>query len=109
MTLQNLISELNLEVLTETSTENTSADGCYICDLLSLAMSKVSAKDVWVTVQVNVNIVAVAVLTEASCVLIAEGMNVEQSVIDKANSQDVIILRTDKSAFEIAVKIGEML
>lgn len=109
MTVDNLVKELNLEVLTENSDLEKDIKGCYICDLLSLAMSKVQSEDVWVTVQANVNIVAVAVLTEASCILVAEGMNVEQSVIDKATSQDVIILRTEKSAFDVAMSIGNMI
>ena len=109
MTVDNLVKELNLEILTENSDLEKDIKGCYICDLLSLAMSKVQSQDVWVTVQSNVNIVAVAVLTEASCILVAEGMNVEQSVIDKATSQDVIILRTEKSAFDVAMSIGNMI
>lgn len=109
MTLENVIKAVEAEVLTKTATDSTEATGCYVCDLLSLAMSKVSAGDVWITVQANVNIAAVAVLTEAACVLVAEGMNIEDSVIDKANSEGVIILRTSKSAFDAAMEIGKML
>lgn len=109
MTVEKLVNEMNLEILTENPDLSKAINGCYICDLLSLAMSKVQSDNVWITVQANVNIVAVAVLTEAACILVAEGMSVEQSVIDKAISQDVIILRTDKSAFDAAMSIGNML
>ena len=109
MTVDKLVKELDLEVLTQNSDLEKEIKGCYICDLLSLAMSKVQSQSVWITVQANVNIVAVAVLTEASCILIAEGMSIEQSVIDKATNEGVTILRTDKSAFDVSVSIGNML
>lgn len=109
MNLDSVIKAVQAEVLTTTPINDAEASGCYVCDLLSLAMSKVSAGDVWITVQANVNIAAVAVLTEAACVLIAEGMNIEDSVIEKANNENVIILRTSKSAFDAAMEIGKLL
>lgn len=109
MTLDSIIKSVGADVITLTATDGVEAKGCYVCDLLSLAMSKVQAGDVWITVQANVNIAAVSVLTEAACVLVAEGMHIEDNVIDKANSEGVIILRTDKSAFDAAMEIGKLL
>lgn len=109
MTIKDIVAAVDGEILTTTQIDDIDAKGCYVCDLLSLAMSKVSAGDVWITVQANVNIAAVAVLTEAACVLIAEGMNIEDSVIAKANNEGVIIIRTEKNAFECAVAIGKSL
>ena len=108
MKVNEVIEKLNCKVLTDICAEKE-VNGIYICDLLSLAMTKVSEGDLWITVQANVNIVAVAVLTEASCILIAENMNVEQDVIDKANAQGVLILKTEKSAYEAAMIIGNEL
>ena len=109
MTIKDIVNSVGGEILTTTPTDGIEVKGCYVCDLLSLAMSKVSQGDVWITVQANVNIAAVAVLTEAACVLIAEGMNIEDSVISKANNEGVVIVRTDKSAFECAIAIGNQL
>ncbi len=109
MTLDSIIKAVDAQILTGTSESNIEATGCYVCDLLSLAMSKVSAGDVWITVQANVNIAAVAVLTEAACVLVAEGMHIDDGVIEKAESQGVVLLRTSKSAFEAALEIGKLL
>ena len=76
--------------------------GCYISDLLSLAMSRVGEGNAWVTVQTNINVVAVAALSDAACVVIAEGMDVPQEVRDKAAAQGVNLLRTGKTAYEMA-------
>ena len=109
MTVEKIKEVLEAEVLTAVDYSDKEAEGCYVCDLLSLAMSKVEANDAWVTVQANVNIAAVAVLTEAACVIVAENMSIEESVIEKANSEGVIIMRTGKSAFECAVEIGKLI
>ena len=109
MTLNELIEKSDLKVLTTTETDGKEVSDCYVCDLLSLAMSRVPEGSAWITVQANVNIVAVAHLTEASCIIIAENMNVESDVIDKANSNGIVILRTEKSAFHMAMEIGALL
>lgn len=109
MNIGNVMEVLGAKALTSAPDVNKEISGCYVCDLLSLAMGKVQAGNIWITVQANVNIAAVASLTEASCVLVAENMAVEDSVIKKAEEQDVIILRTEKNAYESAVEIGKML
>ena len=109
MKVRELIEVLGLEVLSAGETADVSIGGCFAGDLLSLAMSKVSEGDAWITVQTNINIAAVAVLTEAACVIVAEGMHVEEAVVNKAKSEDVVIIKTGKSAFDAAMAIGKLL
>ena len=40
--------------------------GIYACDLLSWVMSHASLGDGWITIHTNLNVVAVALLTEAA-------------------------------------------
>ena len=47
---------------------------------------------VWITVQTHMNIVAVAVLTEIACIIIPEGIQVEEEVLNKAENEGVVIL-----------------
>jgi len=109
MNIGDIVKALDAEILTENCNKDTGISGCYVCDLLSLAMSRVQSGFAWITVQTNVNIAAIAVLTEAACVIVAESMHIEDSVISKANDEGVTILRTDKSAYEAAVEIGKSL
>lgn len=76
--------------------------GCYIGDLLSLAMSKVTSGDAWVTIQSNINIVAVASLADAGCIIICEGFVPEENVIKRAEASDVTILKTELQAYDVA-------
>lgn len=76
--------------------------GCYIGDLLSLAMSRIEKDNAWITIQSNINIVAVASLMEAGCIIICDGFTPDEGVVERANMQEVTILRTELSAYETA-------
>jgi len=78
--------------------------GVYACDLLSWAMAKVTAGDVWTTVHTNLNVVAVASLTGAACVVIPECIEIEPATIARANREDVVMLSAPHGAAEIAVR-----
>ncbi len=45
----------------------------FCCDLLSIAMGRAPSGCAWVTVMGNMNTLAVAALTDAACVILAEG------------------------------------
>ena len=77
----------------------------YCCDLLSIAMTKVPEGAAWVTVMSNLNTLAVASLTEAACVIIAEGAAIDEPVREKAMQQDITLLSTDLPVFDAALKI----
>ena len=81
--------------------------GCYIGDLLSLAMSKVQMGNVWITIQSNINIAAVATLTEAACIIICDGFAPDENTAKKAETEDIPILTSEKSAYELAKLLVE--
>lgn len=77
----------------------------YCCDLLSIAMSKLPADAAWVTVMGNVNTLAVAALTEAACVILAEGIDLDEAAKLKAKEQGITVLKTDMPIFDAALRI----
>ena len=81
--------------------------GCYIGDLLSLAMSKVQKDNVWVTIQSNINIIAVASLTEAGCIVVCEGFSLDNGVLERAQREDVAVVLSDESAYDLAKNFVE--
>ena len=76
--------------------------GGYCGDLLSWVMGRAQQDNVWITIMSNMDIVAVASLSDVSAVILAEGVSLEQNVIDTAAAKGVNILSTEKGAFEIA-------
>ncbi|MBR6728567.1 MAG: hypothetical protein IKL80_00260 [Clostridia bacterium] len=106
MTVQEFIDENALKNFTagDLAREIT---GCYISDLLSLAMSRVSPGDVWITVQGNVNIAAVAALTEPACILLVDGRTPDETAKQKAQEQGITMLGTELTAYEAACRLYE--
>lgn len=108
MTVKQIAQKLNLNFYAGEELADKTANGCYIGDLLSLAMSKVQANYVWITIQTNVNIVAVASLADASCIIIADGCIPDEKTVERAKEQNIIILGGEISAYEAAVKLAEL-
>lgn len=73
----------------------------YSCDLLSWVMAKGRHDTAWITVQTHSNILAVASLLEFACIIIPEGIEVDDEIVGKANEQGVVILSTPLESFEI--------
>lgn len=107
MKLYEMIEKLGLEVVTKG--EDKEVTGCYIGDMLSVVMSRAEEGNIWLTVQANVNIDAVAVLTECSAVVLVEGMEPDEDTVEKAKVQGVTILKTQETAFSLACRIQEIL
>lgn len=82
---------------------------CYIGDMLSVVMANAPQGAAWLTVQSNINIVAVAALTGIACIIVVEGMQPEEATIKKAEEQGIPILKFEGTAFSLACKIKELL
>jgi len=78
----------------------------YTCDLLSHVMGKGQADMAWITVQTHMNFIAVASLLEFACVIIPENLPVEEMILKKAQAEDIIILSSEKTAYELAVLLA---
>lgn len=109
MNLQQIITELELKVLTQSRdfSEIQPSKG-YTSDLLSCVMAGASHQGLWVTLQAHINIVAVATLLELSAVIITEGAMPDPGTIEKAKNENIILLSTPKSSFEIVGRLWEM-
>lgn len=79
-----------------------SVDCVYIGDLLSWVMGRAPENNAWVTIQGHINIIAVALLTTASCIIIAEGAEINPDTIAKADGEGIPVLSTGFSSFEVA-------
>lgn len=84
-------------------------DGCYIGDLLSWVMGRAEADCVWITIMSNLNIIAVASLADVSCIILSEGVTVEESIIKLAEEKGVNILLSEEKTYETAVAVHEMI
>lgn len=83
--------------------------GVYCCDLLSMVMGRAREDDAFLTVMGNVNTVAVAVLADVSCVVLCEGIKLDDAVLQKAVDQDVCVLYSEEPTFKVALKLAKEL
>ena len=108
MTVNELVLKLNLEVI-NLSDASREIEGVYTGDLLSWVMGKLKYGFAWVTIMNNVNVIAVASLSDASCIIFSEGAEVGEELSQKARAHGINLLRTTESSFEICYKLGQIL
>jgi hypothetical protein len=109
MTLQEIITQLNLTLLTDQQDFNQVVPtGGYAADLLSCVMAGAKRGGVWVTLQAHINIVAVAALLELSAIIITEGAQPDQDTLTKAHEEGITLLTTGKPTFAVAGQLWEL-
>jgi len=105
MKLAEICQQLDLEVKTETGQLDTEVTGGYATDLLSCAMAKSQAGNVWITLQSHPNVVAVASLTNLAGVIITEGMVPDEATIEKAQEEGVNIMTTPLTTYTVVGRL----
>ncbi len=108
MTIDDLLKQQPLTTISQGDTSREISQ-VFCCDLLSVAMSKAPADCAWVTVMGNVNTLAVASLTDAACVVLAEGTVLDEAVIEQAKVQGLTVLATGEPVFDTALAIHQQL
>ncbi|MDI3518639.1 MAG: hypothetical protein PWQ34_786 [Caldanaerobacter sp.] len=84
-------------------------EGVYICDLLSWVMSHAKAKDAWITIQSHINVIAVALLSEISCVILPENVKLDEDAKVKAEEEGIPVLSFSGTSYEAAIILHEMM
>lgn len=83
-------------------------NGAYACDMLSWVMSHLSAGQVWLTILNSINVIAVAALTDCSCVLLTEGVIMPEEILRRADEKSVMVLSTGKPTFEASAELDRL-
>jgi hypothetical protein len=107
--LAEIAEKLGLESLTpELSAGAVEVTGGYVSDLLSDVLANAPKGGVLVTVQVHLNVIAVAVHAELAAVIFAAGRRPERTVQAKAVQEGVLLYGSKASAFELVGRLWEM-
>jgi hypothetical protein len=101
MKVNDLAALLGASVLTEGSDPEAEITCGYTCDLLSWVLAHGEKGMAWTTVQTHVNVVAIAVLMDMACVVFAEGNQPEPATLEKAKTEGLALLATDRTAYEV--------
>jgi len=99
---------LDLKVVVEGRGLEKEVLGGYVSDMLSDVMANSQAGNIWITLQVHENIVAIATLKELAGIIIIGDREPAELTIKKAEKEKVTILNTSLSAFEVSGKLYQL-
>ena len=106
MNQNDLANKLGLVAINDIE-DKKDVTGCYVGDLLSFVMGRANPGDLWITVMNNINIVAVGVMADVSCIVLCEDVNADDDVIQRATEKGIMIYKSPLTAFELSKEIGK--
>lgn len=109
MLLKTVAEALGLKSAVGTDRLDCEISGAYVSDLLSDVMAHAQPGELWITLQIHPNIVAVAALKELAGILLVNGRDPEPETLKKAEQEGIPILASDLSAFELAGRLFRLI
>lgn len=107
--LGTLIEETGLVPKTAGDKLMNEVTGVYISDLLSDVMANSKKNELWMTLQVHPNIVAVATLKELSGIILVNGRQPEEETLQRAEAAGIPVMTSDLPAFQLAGKLYKII
>ena len=108
MTVQELTGALSLTVYHLETPDRPVTSG-YAGDLLSWVLGRAERDCAWLTIMSNQNVAAVALMAEAACVVLTEGVAPDGELLRRAAEKGVNLLGTELDTFAAAHRLAGML
>ena len=108
MKLDDIVGELNLEIKSRGSGLDGEVKTGYVSDLMSDVIANAGEGDLWVTMQVHINVVAVASMKGLSGIIMVNGRQPEDETLAKANEEKIPLFVSSLPAFEIVGRLYGM-
>jgi serine kinase of HPr protein (carbohydrate metabolism regulator) len=108
MKLRELVKDLNLNVLVGKKLLNKDVTGGYAGDMLSDVLANSKKGNIWVTMQMHPNILAVASSKDLSGIIITNGRMPESETLEKAEAKKIPILTSPLSTYKIVGRLNEL-
>ncbi len=102
MTLADIIERMDLKIYAGRAELERPVRGGYASDLLSDVIANGQKDQLWVTLQIHPNIIAVAALKELAAIVLVNGREPAAETAARADKERIPILGTPLSAFEFA-------
>lgn len=105
MKLAEVIQKLNLGVRSAKASLEREVSGGYVSDLLSDVLAHSEEGNLWITLQIHQNIVAVASMKNLAGVILVNSREPEPEAIEKAEAENIVIMVSDMPAFELVGRL----
>jgi len=109
MKLKEIIEKLQLKVLTGQDKLHVEVTGGYTSDLLSDVIANSKQGNLWITLQIHQNIIAVAKLKDLAGIIIVNNREPDEETLQKSKEENVPLLSSEEMAFEISGKLYELI
>jgi predicted transcriptional regulator len=107
--LETIVRLLDLKVFSGLDKLKTEVLDGYTGDLLSDVMANSKEGDIWMTRQVHQNIIAVASLKDHAGIILVHGAEPAKDTLEKAMKENIPVMGTNLSGFELAGRIYNIL
>jgi hypothetical protein len=101
MQLKEIVTALDLDIKTGTHLLDREVSGGYAGDLLSDVLAHAVPATVWVTLQIHVNIIAVACAKDLAGIIIVHGRSPEADTLRRAEEENVPIMISRSSTYDV--------
>ena len=108
MKLVELVNTLDLTVAAAKDHLDTEVTGGYASDLLSDVIAHGQVGNIWITLQIHVNIVAVASLKDMAGVVLINGRQPDADTVQRADAEGIPILTSKLPMFELVGRLYEL-
>ena len=105
MKLTELVQKLNLGVRSAKENLDREVTGGYASDLLSDVLANSEEGNIWITLQIHPNIVAVASMKDLAGVILVNGREPEQETVEKAETEKLVVMVTELPTFELVGRL----
>lgn len=105
MKLVELVNTLDLTVAAAKDHLDTEVTGGYASDLLSDVIAHGQVGNIWITLQIHVNIVAVASLKDMAGVVLINGRQPDADTVQRATAEGIPILISKLPMFELVGRL----
>jgi hypothetical protein len=106
MKLTQIIEKLQLEIRTGGNRLDVDVTRGYASDLMSDVMANANEGDLWITLQIHQNIVAV--MKSLAGIILVNGREPDAETIRKAKAEEVPIMISTMSTFELVGRLFEL-
>jgi predicted transcriptional regulator len=105
MELREIVEALDLEVRAGRDKLNNDVRRGYVSDLLSDVIANSQANDIWVTLQVHQNIIAVASLRDLAGIVLTNGRQPQEDTVARATDEGIPLMVSTLPAFELVGRL----
>ncbi len=105
MKLTELVQELKLSVKSAQGDLDREVTGGYASDLLSDVLANGEPGNLWVTLQIHQNIVAVASMKDFAGIILVNGREPETDTVEKAEAENIAIMVTELPTFDLVGRL----